>query len=242
MKYGIQMYSVRDFTQTDLKDALRRIAGIGYRYVEFAGFFGHSAEEVRGWLEEYGLEVSGTHTPLRELEADFDGAVAYHRALGNRNIIIPGHDLSDQAKLDAFVEKVNRFQPMLEKAGLTLGYHNHSHEFIPNRDGSMIHEQMVWRTALRIEIDTFWYYNATGNDATGIMERLRDRIDFIHIKDGFRGGEGKPLGQGEAPTRQIYEYCRANGIPMVVESENLTPDGMTEAKTCFDWLRAQETL
>ncbi len=27
---------------------------------------------------------------------------------------------------------------------------------------------------------------------------------------------------------------------MIVESESLRPDGLTEAKICYDWLKAQE--
>ena len=57
MKYGIQMYSVRDLAEKDLYAALKCVADIGYKYVEFAGFFGHKAEDVRAWLDELGLEV-----------------------------------------------------------------------------------------------------------------------------------------------------------------------------------------
>jgi len=240
MDYGIQMYSVRDITSADLRGALKKMAEIGYKYIEFAGFFGNSAEDVRSWLDEYGLEVSGTHTVLRELEADFEGTVKYHKTIGNKNIIIPGHDLSSQAKIDDFVEKVNRFIPMLEKEGISLGYHNHSFEFQPNPDGSMVHEQLVYRTALKFEVDTFWYYNATQLDPSGIMRRLADRMSVIHIKDGFVNRRGKPLGYGEAPIRAVYDTAKELGMLCVVESESLKPDGPTEAELCFKWLKAQE--
>ncbi|MBR4234460.1 MAG: sugar phosphate isomerase/epimerase [Clostridia bacterium] len=241
MDYGIQMYSVRDITGADLRGALKKIADIGYKYIEFAGFFGHTAQEVKSWLDEYGLKISGTHTGLRELENDFEGTLAYHKAIGNPAFIIPGHDLSSQKKLDEFVEKINFYAPKLEKEGIRIGYHNHSHEFRPNADGSVIHEQLVYRTNLMFEIDTFWYYNATGASAVPLLERLGDRIiGCIHIKDGFRGGEGMPLGCGQAPVREVYDYCRSKGILMVVESESLRPDGITEAKICYDYLRAQE--
>ncbi len=240
MDYGIQMYSVRDITGKDLRGALKRIAEIGYKYVEFAGFFGCAASDVKAWLEEYGLKISGTHTGLRDLENDFDGTVKYHKTIGNPAIIIPGHDLGDQKKLDDFVEKVNYYQPLLAREGIKLGYHNHAHEFRPNRDGSMIHEQLVYRTKLNIEIDTFWFFDAAGFSARGIIERLRDRMDFIHIKDGFRHGAGMPLGCGEAPLGDVYACAKENGLLMIVESESLRPDGLTEAKVCYDWLKAQE--
>ena len=240
MDYGIQMYSVRDITGKDLRGALKAIAEIGYKYVEFAGFFGAAAEDVKSWLDEYGLKVSGTHTGLRELDEDIDAVIKYHTAIGNKNIIIPGHDLSSQAKLDEFVEKVNKYAPILAENGIALGYHNHSHEFQANADGSMIHEQLAWRTGLEFEIDTFWYFNATGKSAKGILDRLAPRMKFIHIKDGFKGGEGKPLGFGEAPLKEHYAAAKAHNLLMVVESESLQPDGLTEAKLCFDWLKAQE--
>ena len=239
MDYGIQMYSVRDLTKTSLDDALRQVSELGYRFVEFAGFFGHSAEEVRAMLDKYGLTVSGTHTGWQEIAEHFEETVAYHKAIGNKNIIIPGADLGDQKKLDAFIKMANEFQPRLAAEGISLGYHNHAHEFRPNEDGSMIHDQLVYRTRLNIEIDTYWAYVGMGHPIE-LMERLKDRIHVIHIKDGDAEGNGKPLGMGTAPVSAVYEKALEMGIPMVVESETLTPDGMTEAKICIEYLKSLE--
>ena len=239
MDYGLQMYSVRDITDKDLLGALEKVAGMGYKLIEFAGFFGYKAEDVKAKMDELGVKASGTHTGLNALVEDFEGTVAYHKAIGCANLIIPGHDLSSKEKIDDFVEKVNYYQPLLAKEGIKLGYHNHSHEFIPNADGSVIYDELTARTAMNLEIDTFWAFNA-GKDPVAMMEAFKDRLFFIHIKDGFKGGEGKPLGQGEAPVKAVYRKAKEMGIPMVVESETLTPDGVTEAKACIDFLKAQE--
>ena len=154
MEYGLQLYSVRDITANDLEGTLKQVAELGYKFVEFAGFFGHSAETVKDWLEKYGLKVSGTHTGLNEMVNDLEGTIAYHKTIGNKNIIIPGHDLSTQAKIDDFVEKVNKIQPILKENGIALGYHNHSHEFIPNNDGSEIEDQLIDRSNRDIETHT----------------------------------------------------------------------------------------
>ena len=61
MKYGLQLYSVRDVTEKNLAEALRAVADLGYASVEFAGFFGHSAEEVKRLLAQNGLAVNGAH-------------------------------------------------------------------------------------------------------------------------------------------------------------------------------------
>ena len=73
MKYGIQMYSLRDITPSDLDGALKAVADMGYEMVEFAGFFGHSAEDVKAMLDKYGLVCSGTHSGLYDLLNDFEG-------------------------------------------------------------------------------------------------------------------------------------------------------------------------
>ncbi len=239
MEYGLQMYSVRDITKDDLAGAVKKVAKIGYKLIEFAGFFGCTAEQVNQMLSENGVKVSGTHTSINELLADYEGTLAFHKAIGNKYYIIPGHDLSTKEKLDEFIENVNRLQPMLAKEGITLCYHNHDHEFKPNQDGQIIYDELVKRTSIGLEIDTYWAY-AGGKDPVQMMEELKHRLHFIHIKDGLADRTGKPLGQGTAPVKAVYEKAKAMGIPMIVESETLSPDGLTEAKICYDYLVAQE--
>ena len=239
MEYGLQMYSVRDITKDDLPGAVAKVAQMGYKLIEFAGFFGHSAEEVNKMLSDNGVKVSGTHTGLAELLNDYEGTVAFHKAINNPIYIIPGHDLSTKEKVDQFIEDVNRLQPMLKAEGIEMGFHNHSSEFLPNKDGVIFYDELVSRTSLLLEIDTFWAY-AAGKDPVALMEQYKDRLRLIHIKDGFQNGEGKPLGQGAAPVADVYKKAVELGIPMVVESETLTPDGLTEAKICFEYLKDQE--
>ena len=118
MEYGLQLFSVRDVTENDLEGALRQVAEMGYSAVEFAGFFGHSAQEVKGWLDKYGLKVSGTHTGMAELTDDkLEETIAYHQAIGCENIIVPYEGFETGADIDAFVgalraHQKNRF-PML---------------------------------------------------------------------------------------------------------------------------------
>ena len=239
MEYGLQLFSVRDLTKDNLDEALRQVAGLGYKFVEFAGFFGHSAEDVKAMLDKYGLKVSGTHTGWQEVAEHFEETVAYHKTIGNTNIIVPGADLSNQQKLDAFIAMANEFQPKLAAEGISFGYHNHAHEFRPNEDGSMIHDQLVYRTNLNLEIDTYWAYVGMQHPVE-LMERLKDRLKVIHIKDGFADGKGKPLGMGTAPVADVYAKAVELGLPMVVESETCDPDGMTEAKICIEYLKSLE--
>lgn len=240
MEYGLQLYSVRDMTEKNLEEALRCVAALGYKYVEFAGFFGHSAQDVRRMLDENGLEVSGTHTGCDELTADrIDETIAYHQAIGNKNIIIPGADFSTREKMDWVIDIINEAQPKLAAAGIALGYHNHSHEFIKNAYGAVIHKEIEERTSVEFEIDTYWAYVA-GENPIAVLERLKDRIRVIHLKDGFADGHGKALGEGTAPVAAVREYAIKNGLRMVVESETCDPTGIEEVGRCIRYLKSLE--
>lgn len=236
MEYGLQLYSVRDFTEKDLANTLEQVAKIGYKYVEFAGFFGHSAEEVKAMLDANGLIVSGTHSGLADLENDFAGTVKYHHTIGNTNYILPGAPWKTAAELDDTIAKLNKFQPMLAAEGITLGYHNHHGEFLLNADGQIPHEEMEKRTNVQFEIDTYWAYVA-GKDPVEVITRLKDRVKVIHLKDGLQGGEGFALGEGTAPVAAVHAKAKELDMRMVVESETLKPDGISEVTRCFEYLK-----
>ncbi len=239
MDYGIQLYGVRDLADASFEDAIKKVAELGYASVESAGFFGRTAKQVTDLLRENNLTLSGTHSAFNDLLDSFDETVAYHKELGNRFYIVPAYKLTDQGRLDTFVDSVNKISPLLKKEGIILAYHNHAKEFIPNEDGSLAFDQLYYRTDLMFEIDTFWAYVGMG-DPVALMERVKDRICHIHIKDGFKDGTGMPLGKGEAPVKEVYETALKLKLPIVVESETCDPDGITEAKICIDYLRSLE--
>ena len=239
-EYGLQLFSIRDITDKDLEGALKAVAEMGYRYVEYAGFFGHSAEQVKEWQDKYGLQCSGTHSGWGDLlPENIEATIAYHKTIGNPNYIIPGADLSTLDKIIDFCAVMNKAQLRLAEEGISLGYHNHSHEFEVMPWGSTIHSELEKRGTFDFEIDTFWAFNA-GIDPVETLKRLSGRVKVIHLKDGFKGGQGKSLGQGEAPVLKVREYAVKQGIRMVVESEGLDPTGLEEVKCCIDFLKAQE--
>lgn len=235
MGYSVQLYSLHDMTGTDLYGALRAVAEMGYTGVEFAGFFGHSAETVRGWLDELGLVCTGTHTVHGEIMRDFDACVAFHRTIGCRDIIIPGFNYSTEALLDEFIHFCNTYAPRLAAEGIRLSFHNHSGEFLPTAYGKIVEDEILARTDITLQIDTFWAFKA-GRDPVALMREHRDRLACIHVKDGLADGTGRPLGQGEAPVAAVVAAAKELGVPMVVESENLQPDGVTEVRTCLAYL------
>jgi sugar phosphate isomerase/epimerase len=252
-EYGLQMYSVRDLTEKDLRGALKRVAELGYKHVEFAGFFGNSAEDVRSWLAEYGLTVSATHTGCAAITPDeIKKTIAYHKELGCTELIVPGARYSTPEELEYTVALFNYAEKKLAAAGITLGYHNHSKEFYPTSYGKVVMDEILARTNVHTEIDTFWLFNA-GIDPIPYLEAHKDRIRVIHVKDGIfdpamkrdfdtahDAVKGKALGEGVAPVKAVREWALANGVRMVVESEGLDPTGLEEVGRCIRYLATLE--
>ena len=237
-EYGLQLYSIRDCMKENMEEAIRQVAELGYQTVEPAGFFGRTAEEVKTMLDKNGLKLSGTHSGWTDLRDDYEGTLKYHKTLGNKRYVIPGADLSTAEKITEFVNLVNEVQPKLAKEGISLHYHNHSFEFLPNQDGLIPHEELQKRTNIGFEIDIYWAYRADV-DPLALMDKLRDRISVVHVKDGTME-RGLSLGLGTAPVREVVAVCKERGIDMVVESEEQEPDGISEVRRCIEFLKTLE--
>lgn len=236
--YGLQLYSVRDITDKDLKGTLEKVAALGYKKMEFAGFFGCSAEDVKSWLDQYGLTAVGSHIGFDALEKDFDATVSYHKAIGCYDLIIPFAHVGKKEQVDDLVEKMNKYDKLLKKEGMRFHYHNHHSEFMPNADGIIACEELLKRTEVLFEIDTYWAYVANRNPID-VLDKYGKRVKLIHLKDGEKDGKGASLGQGTAPVKEVLEKALKEGYEIVVESEGLDPTGIEEVGRCIDFLKQQ---
>ncbi len=239
MDYGLQLYSVRDLAEKNYEEMLKKVSKLGYKFVESAGFYGHSAEQVREWLDKYNLTISGAHANMASLEEDFMGTVKYHQTIKNTKYILPGIDFTTKEAIDTAVKKINKYGPMLAEYGIELGYHNHHREFVLNKDAIYPNLYFMEKTNVKFEIDTFWVFVAR-RDPLEVLEEYRHRlIGCIHLKDGLRYPEvtGCALGEGSAPVRDVIAKAKDMGLTMIVESEQLSPSGIEEAARCAEFLK-----
>ncbi len=240
MDYGIQLFSVRDhIDEFGLEATLKAVSEIGYKFVEFAGFGDTPAETIKEWLDKYGLFCSSNHCGVEGFIEDFEGTVKFHKTIGNKNHVIAWCETGTTEELDAFVAFCNEYGPKLEAEGMSLHYHNHDGEFYVREDGQMTYTVLENRTNLKFETDTYWLYAAKTNPVM-VLDRLHDRIQFIHVKDGSADGQPSPLGHGTAPVAAVVAKAKELGLTMIVESETCNPSGMEEARICFEYLKSLE--
>jgi len=235
--YGIQVYSLRDMAKTNMDGALCAVAEMGYKKIELGRYDNYTAEEIRKLADKYNLEVVGSHCALWDLVNNFNETVKYHKTLGNKNYILPCHDLSTIKKIDEFAEACRDVIPKLHAEGMELGYHNHRWEFMDTEEGFQIQNELVKRCDIFFELDTYWAF-VGGQDPVETMTRLRDRIKWIHLKDGVKdGSKGCSLGEGEAPVKAVHDKAVEYGFEIIVESEGLCPTGKEEVERCMNFLK-----
>lgn len=254
VEYGLQMFSLRDIARDDLEAALRGTARLGYKYVELTRITENPAEKVKGWLDELGLICCATHTGLALLTPEtIDETTKIHKILNCDYLVIPNAPFGEgKEEAERIIEAMNFAQKKLAENGIGMAYHNHSREFFPTPFGMVFEDEVINRTSLDLELDTFWSFNS-GVDTLAFLEKYKSRIKIVHLRDGIpsapecksfercqEGVVGKSLGEGLAPVKEVREWAIKNNVRMVIESGGCNPTGLEESERCIKYLRSLE--
>lgn len=236
---GLQLYSVRELLAQDYEATLRRIADLGYKEVEAAGFFNRTASDVRTAMEAAHLQCVGAHYTFRELEERFDAILLFAKELGLSYIVcsFPGfrnaslaEHLSFRQQVQAFTladfrwsaTRFNIWGKKIREAGMHFSYHNHTMEFTPS-DGVVPFDEMVRLTDpqfVSFELDCGWVV-VGGADPVTYLQRYPTRISMLHVKD-FESStrrssvidppKAAELGRGTIDFSRIFKAARSASV------------------------------
>lgn len=184
-KVGIQLYSLRDAMEKDMDATLKAVKEMGYDYVEFAGYFGKSAEEVKAILDKYGLEAVSVHQAIGLFEEEGQKAVDYLKTLGVKYCAIPWYNAEEFiSNWDATMDKFKNVSKLLSDNDIKLMYHNHDFEF--NKiDGEYILDKLyatLPEGVIMPQLDTCWVHYA-GVNPSEYIRKYSGRIEVLHLKD-----------------------------------------------------------
>lgn len=184
-KVGLQLYSVRDAMEKDMDATLKAVKEMGYDYVEFAGYFGKTAEEVKALLDKYELKAISVHQATDLFEKEGKAAVDYLNTIGVEYSAIPWYDKNElYNNWDETVKKFAEVSKLLKAGGIQLMYHNHDFEFV-KIDGEYVLDKLystLDAETLMPEIDTCWVHYA-GVDPSEYVRKYAGRIKVLHLKD-----------------------------------------------------------
>ena len=133
-RVGVQLYTVRSLMAEDVAATLDAVAEIGYQEVEFAGYFGHDAATIQGWLDASGLSAPAAHLGLEEMEGPrLEASLEAATRLGHRWLVLPwiAEELRTPDGYRSVADRLNAAGEIAGAAGIRVAYHNHDFEFEP---------------------------------------------------------------------------------------------------------------
>ena len=253
---GLQLYSVRDDINKDLKGTIEKVGQMGYKFAEAAGysdgkFYGMEPEAFKTLLNENGMDFIGSHAGihLTDEEGSFEKAMTWwdecidaHKRAGVKYIVKPSMGGYPYQSLEALKQNCDYFNAVGEKcnaAGLRFGYHNHSNEF-KTMEGTetVIYDFMLENTdadKVMFQLDLYWIYKG-GKNAVDYFNKYPGRFENFHMKDEAELG---------ASGKVDFEAALANadkaGVQyLVVEVERYNFEPLVSVQKSFDYLNNAE--
>lgn len=266
-KIGLQLYSIREDMEKDMDEALRKVKEMGYDYVEFAGFFGKPAAEVKELLDKHGLTAISVHQGCDEYLKNGQAAIDYLKEIGIKYCAIPWYDVNKLKGSDSWDETVKNFTEYakaLKASGIQMMYHNHDFEF-KKYEGKFLLDwlyETIPADLLMPQIDTCWVHYA-GYNPSEYIEKYSGRMKTLHLKDFVckklaggpvyeligndaeakskddNGFEYRPVGSGIQDLRAIIASAEKAGIDYLIVEQDEHPErsAMEDAKISHDYLK-----
>jgi sugar phosphate isomerase/epimerase len=240
---AVQLYSVRRECARDLPGTLSEIAKMGYGGVEFAGYYGRSAAELRKMLDDNRLKCAGTHIDLSTLLGDnLEKSIEFNRVLGNKLLIVPSLPAKNTATRQGWLEMAKTFDDLAGKLrphGMRVGYHNHNIEFKPI-DGELPWDTFFGHTGKEVvmQVDIGNALDG-GADPVEFLRKYPGRAASVHVKEHSTSNPKAFIGQGDVKWKELFEFLEKTGGTewYIVEYEVEGVPPMEAIAACLENLR-----
>jgi sugar phosphate isomerase/epimerase len=264
-KIGLQLYTVRDAMEKDLDGTVAKVASIGYKEVELAGFdqsadstvsyWKHTPQEVKAAIDKHGLTSPSTHVGFKSMSKEnFPKVIEASKLLGNSYIVMPFVDEADRKKPDIWktvAAVLNRAGAESKKAGIQLGYHNHWFEFLPV-DGKLPFDMLLAECdpdLVKFELDLCWITTAK-QDPIAYFNKYPGRFPLVHVKDiktlpnVGEGGNANfgdtadlaPVGSGIIDWKNLFSHAEKAGIKHYFVEHDKPKDAFESIASSYAYL------
>jgi sugar phosphate isomerase/epimerase len=247
-KIGLQLYTIRDAMGTDVPGSLKKVADIGYKYLELAGyadgkFYGYEPSEFRKMVTDLGMEILSSHTQVEAQGITLDNAKKMaddHAKLGVKYCVQPWVVEEARRTIASYQKMVadwNQVGRIMKESGMQFGYHNHNFEFdtvegkVPFFDVFMVEMD---KDLVTMELDMFWVSKA-GHNPVDIIKKYPGRFQLYHMKDMFTNEapfyttvgvtDFAPVGEGVINFREIMDVKDIAGMKYIIVEQDSTKDG-----------------
>jgi len=237
---GLQLYTLRREMAQGVDATFARVAEIGYREVEFAGYYGRSPAEIRIGLAVAGLSSPSAHVDMNAVFTDWPNTLDIANTIGHRYLVVPSVPRAMSVTLDhwrAVADIFNRAAAEARAAGIQFAYHNHASEFLPI-DGQIPFDLLCEQAdpdLVQIELDLFWIVHG-GGDPMAFFERWPGRVPMVHVKDRTEAGIMTEVGAGIIDWEEIFGARARAGMRHYFVEHDQPVEGFESVSASFDYL------
>lgn len=242
---GVQLYSVRDDMSRDPSGSLKKLAAMGYKVVEHAGyadgkFYTYSPSDFKKILDDLGLKMYSGHVDFGmqswdDTKKDFTDkwkkTVEDAAFMGQKFVLTP--ELSDKAQKDydtllKVIDLWNKSGELCQKYGMKFGYHDDFNE------DAVLNNMKIYDIVMKFsdpkftvqQFDIANLYNAAGTDPKEIIKKYPGRFPSLHVKDVLKEKNAENrhdstiLGEGVLDVKDVVALAIKNGAwLLIIEQE-----------------------
>jgi len=259
---GLQLYTIRDAMDADKLGSLKKVADMGYKNLELAGysdgkFYGMEPADFKKVVTDLGMDIISSHTMVEAEGITIENAQKMadaHAALGVKYCVQPWVNEPDR-NVETYKKMIadwNQVGEIMKKVGIQFGYHNHNFEFLPI-DGLVPYYDIFLKEMdadlITMELDMYWATKA-GQDPVEMFKKYPGRFQLFHFKDGsnktapyytVEKDDITSVGSGYIDFKRIFDARETAGMKyFFVEDDNQGNGKPFEGiKTSIDNIKAK---
>jgi len=263
---GVQLFTLFNVIDADVKGNLKKVAGIGYKEIESAfsklpGYYGMKPKEFAALCSDLGLSwkshhvlgapfklPKGTKLPkgmtlpahMRNLKDDMQQLVDEAAEGGIPYLVCANIPTETLDEIKNAGEILNKTGEACKKAKIQLCYHNHDMEF-KHIDGHIPYHMLLSETQaelVKMELDLAWATKA-GVDPVALFKAHPGRFPLLHVKDISKDFTTlEPVGEGVVDFKRIFANVRVAGVKHYFVEHDMPQDAFASIATSYKNLRA----
>jgi sugar phosphate isomerase/epimerase len=263
---GVQLFTLFNIIEADVKGNLKKVADIGYKEIESAfsklpGYYGMKPKEFASLCKELGMTWKSHHvlgapfkmpkgmkmpagmtlpTHMANLRDDMQELVDQAAEGGIPYLVCANIPTETMDEIKSSTEILNKTGELCKKVNIQLCYHNHDMEF-KIVEGKMPYDLLLSGTQadlVKMELDLAWATKA-GIKPVELFKAHPGRFPLLHVKDisgDFKTLE--PVGEGVVDFKDVFANVATAGAKHYFVEHDMPKDAFASLATSYKNLRA----
>ena len=247
-RVAAQLYSIHKIFWTKPEWCLAGLKAAGYDGVEFAGYGGHTAKEIRKYLADAGMLGMGSHVNgFVDLKGDgLKRTLDFCAEAGLETVTTPHALCKTEAEYRQFGRDMSVAAETAAAYGIKVGIHTTYDHFRVKFNGVTAWDTIFAEASplLQQQVDTSNSFHVIGDGLLPLLKKYRGRHYSVHLKEnvpsatavlGERPKDGGPL----VPWDDVLGYLATEDVAWYVIEAEAIPDSLEPLVKSYAFLKTR---